>query len=159
MYPIMWKNSKQKIRQMLGKRIIFLSGMIGLFLVLAASGFLLKMEIGVIRLYRQVGSPVSRQVITCRYQLSCSRYALSSLQTEGFWRGNGRIAQRLVMCSPIGWVIDKVRGKDTSGDSTIEPGAQDQKGSFEPDNDCGGKPLAHPDTTLFLIFTELLLHF
>ncbi len=110
---------------MLGKRILFLSGLIGLFLILAGSGLLLEMEIGVIKLYRQVGSPVSRRVITCRYRPSCSRYALLSLQTEGFWVGNGRIAQRLFMCSPIGWVIEKVRGKDTSGDGTNGNGGRD----------------------------------
>ena len=93
----------------------------GLFLVtffaLAESGLLLSMEIGVIRAYRQVGSPVARKFVTCRYRTSCSKHALLVLQAHGFWRGNALLAKRLAMCSPLGWAIDEIRGakKDENG--------------------------------------------
>ena len=76
--------------------------------ILAQSGVLLWAELGMVRLYRKIGSPISAKVIHCRYRPSCSAYGLQALERDGFWRGNLKIAGRLTMCSPIGMLIDAV---------------------------------------------------
>jgi len=94
------------------RKRVALCGLLLLFIALIQSGAALRLEIGAVLLYRVVGSPISKRVTQCRYDPSCSLYALQSLREHGFWVGNGRIAQRLGMCSPIGWAIDRVRGTD-----------------------------------------------
>lgn len=59
-----------------------------------------------IRFYRDWLSPYSEWVARCRYQPTCSEYALLRLEEDGFWTGNLRIAGRLTLCSPIGFFID-----------------------------------------------------
>ena len=74
----------------------------------------LKAELTAIRIYQKIGSPIVRYMATCRYEPSCSHYAVHSLEQDGFWMGNWKIAKRLVMCSPVGFVVDSVRGEEPS---------------------------------------------
>jgi putative membrane protein insertion efficiency factor len=78
--------------------------------LLLATPYPLRAEMGAIRVYQQRLSPYADVVAKCRYEPTCSQYALSRLETEGFWVGNLRIAGRLAMCSPIGFVVDQIRG-------------------------------------------------
>lgn len=66
----------------------------------------LRLEVGAIRIYQGHASPLVSYVVTCRFEPSCSSYALKALREWGFWLGNYRIAGRLLMCSPIGYLID-----------------------------------------------------
>ncbi|RPI26309.1 MAG: membrane protein insertion efficiency factor YidD [Acidobacteria bacterium] len=56
--------------------------------------------------YQRVGSPIMRHVSACRFTPSCSHYALQALEAHGFYKGNARIAKRLLLCSPIGLLFD-----------------------------------------------------
>lgn len=85
------------------------------FLVLAQSGILLALELGAVRIYRSIGSPISARVVTCQYEVTCSTYALDALRHHGFWQGNRLIAGRLLMCSPIGWLHYRLAGPDSYG--------------------------------------------
>lgn len=82
---------------------------IGLICLIAliSSGWLLRAEIATVELYQTYGSPVARYVSHCRYDPTCSHYALQSLRRDGLWLGNLKIAGRVLMCSPIGWVIEQ----------------------------------------------------
>ena len=73
------------------------------------SPLLLVLEKTALRTYRQYGGAVRRHATHCRYEPSCSLFGLRMLERRGFWRGNARIALRLGMCSPVGWVIDRFR--------------------------------------------------
>ena len=70
--------------------------------------WLLRTELGLIRLYKQRASPLLAGVVTCRFDPSCSHFGLSALQESGLWKGNLRIAGRLIHCSPIGFVWDSL---------------------------------------------------
>ena len=70
------------------------------------SGLALRVEIGAITVYQQVGSPLTARVVTCRFEPSCSHYGLQVLRRDGFFLGNGKICLRLLHCSPLGWVAD-----------------------------------------------------
>ncbi|MFQ5737644.1 MAG: membrane protein insertion efficiency factor YidD [Acidobacteriota bacterium] len=72
------------------------------FFAFAHSGLLLALEVESVRLYQQVGSPIMRHFVTCRFQPSCSNYALQVLEREGLGRGNWLVAKRLLHCSPLG---------------------------------------------------------
>ena len=74
----------------------------------------LRAEKGLIRFYQRFASPVAQYVVTCRYQPTCSVYALEELERRGFWQGNLKIAGRLLMCSPFGYLVDLVSGEETS---------------------------------------------
>ena len=77
---------------------------------------MLRLELGAIRLYQAYGRPFAKPVSHCRYPVSCSVYAVNHLQKDGFWMGNVYMVGRLAMCSPVGWVIDLIRGVDPMQD-------------------------------------------
>ncbi|MGW8178633.1 MAG: membrane protein insertion efficiency factor YidD [bacterium] len=79
---------------------------LAILILIFQTDFPIRFEIGVISLYRKNVSPVTRHIVTCRFETSCSSYALQALEESGFWAGNSRIAERLLMCSPIGYLID-----------------------------------------------------
>lgn len=80
------------------------------FLALAQSGVLLQTEIGAIRLYQRVGSPLLSHFVRCRFDPTCSHYAVQVLERDGLWKGNLETAVRLIHCSPIGWAYDQIAG-------------------------------------------------
>lgn len=58
-------------------------------------------ELAAIRRYQTWISPVlHRGGVRCRFEPSCSRYALAALARDGALRGNLRIAWRLLRCGP-----------------------------------------------------------
>jgi putative membrane protein insertion efficiency factor len=71
-------------------------------LLLPPSGWFCRAEVETIHLYQSVGAPLVGYLATCRYNPTCSKYALQVLAERGFWRGNLRLAQRLLSCSPVG---------------------------------------------------------
>ncbi len=89
---------------------LFWGGVLLLAAASLATPWPLRAEIASVRFYRGHLSHYVGYVATCRYRPTCSRYALQHLESDGFWLGNLQIAQRLVMCSPVGFVIDTVRG-------------------------------------------------
>ncbi len=76
-----------------------------LLLILLQSRWSLRAETAAIHLYQRFGSPVMSYVATCRFTPTCSHYALQALQEDGFWKGNLRVVQRLIKCSPIGFIF------------------------------------------------------
>ena len=76
-----------------------------LLLILLQSRWSLRAETAAIHLYQRFGSPVMSYVATCRFTPTCSHYALQALQEDGFWKGNLRVVQRLIDCSPIGFIF------------------------------------------------------
>jgi putative membrane protein insertion efficiency factor len=87
------------------RRLLIGAGLL-LMALLFASDLPLKAEIEAIRLYQRFGSPIADHIVTCRYQPTCSCYALQALQTDGFLFGNLKTARRLALCSPIGYLLD-----------------------------------------------------
>ena len=92
--------------------------MLGACILLLSALFLtnlpLRAETGLIRFYQRFASPVTQYLVTCRYEPTCSVYALEQLDRYGFWQGNLKIAGRLFMCSPLGYLVDAFRGEETS---------------------------------------------
>ena len=80
--------------------------------VMIASGLARKAEMGAIRLYQKHGRSMAAKVSNCRFEGGCSQYALDQLETRGFFGGNTRIVGRTLLCSPLGWGLDKM-GVDT----------------------------------------------
>ncbi len=76
-----------------------------LLLILLQSRWPLRAETAAIHLYQRFGAPVMSYVATCRFTPTCSNYALQVLQEDGFWKGNLRVVQRLIDCSPIGFIF------------------------------------------------------
>jgi len=76
-----------------------------LLLILLQSSWSLRAETAAIHLYQRFGAPVMSYVATCRFTPTCSHYALQALQEDGFWKGNLRLVQRLIDCSPIGLIF------------------------------------------------------
>ena len=56
--------------------------------------------IGLVRAYRLLISPLYSPV--CRYQPTCSAYAIEALQRHGPWRGGWLTLRRLLRCHPYG---------------------------------------------------------
>ena len=90
-----------------------------LLVILLHTEIPLRFEIGAIHLYQNALSPLAERVVTCRFEPSCSHFALLALDESGFWLGNFRIAERLLMCSPVGYLVDvctlKVRTSTSHG--------------------------------------------
>ncbi|HXS07190.1 MAG TPA: membrane protein insertion efficiency factor YidD [Rhizomicrobium sp.] len=55
-----------------------------------------------IHFYRRFISPMSPPA--CRFQPTCSAYALEALQTHGPVRGLALAAKRVLRCHPISWL-------------------------------------------------------
>ncbi|MBM3912964.1 MAG: membrane protein insertion efficiency factor YidD [Sphingomonadales bacterium] len=56
--------------------------------------------IALVRLYRSMLSPYLPP--SCRYNPTCSAYALEALQRHGAWRGTWLTLRRLARCHPWG---------------------------------------------------------
>jgi len=82
--------------------------------LLTLTPYPLRAELAAIHLYQRTLSPYMGYVAHCRFRPTCSHYAVERLEADGFWIGNVKIAVRLFMCSPIGYLIDAVRGSDPS---------------------------------------------
>ncbi len=67
-----------------------------------------RAELASIRAYQATCSPWMGRVVQCRFKLTCSHYAVKSLQERGFWMGNALIAKRLMLCSPLGALLDSL---------------------------------------------------
>lgn len=78
-----------------------------MMLTLWHSGLLLRAEVVALQAYRTLGSPWVGRVLTCRFEPSCSQYAIQKLEADGLVTGNLQIAGRLVQCSPIGWLLSQ----------------------------------------------------
>ena len=72
----------------------------------------LQAELATIELYTQFGSPVMAFVARCRFQPTCSRFALQSFRREGFLKGNFLVAKRLLNCSPVGAIWEALSTQD-----------------------------------------------
>ena len=55
-----------------------------------------------LRLYQWLVSPLFPAV--CRFEPSCSHYAIEALRTHGPWRGLGLTLRRLSRCHPFTWL-------------------------------------------------------
>jgi uncharacterized protein len=55
-----------------------------------------------IRVYRRFVSPLTPP--SCRFQPTCSAYALEALQAHGPWRGSLLAIRRIARCHPISWL-------------------------------------------------------
>jgi len=115
----MWLKCRPAIKQKVLRFLILTV----VFLVLVQSGMLLALELGAVRVYRSIGSPITGRLVTCQYEVTCSAYALDALRTHGFWQGNRLIAGRLLMCSPIGWLHYRLAGPDSYGVRRTTPAA------------------------------------
>lgn len=66
-----------------------------------------------VRAYRLLFSPWVGHA--CRYQPTCSAYALEALERHGPWRGGWLTLRRIGRCHPWGdWGYDPVPPKDES---------------------------------------------
>ncbi len=90
----------------LWRRRIVKGVLLVLLLILLQSSWSLRAETAAIHLYQRFGTPVMSYVATCRFTPTCSNYALQVLQEDGFWKGNLRLVQRLIDCSPIGFIFN-----------------------------------------------------
>ena len=86
-------------------RRVVKASLLVLLLIFLQSSWSLRAETAAIHLYQRFGAPVMSYVVTCRFTPTCSHYALQVLQEDGFWKGNLRLVQRLIDCSPIGFIF------------------------------------------------------
>ena len=83
----------------------------------ALSRMLAKPLIGLVRLYRVAISPLLG--MNCRYQPTCSSYAIEALQRHGVWRGGWLAIRRIARCHPWGGSgYDPVPGNGDERDDT-----------------------------------------
>lgn len=59
-----------------------------------------KFMVCAIKWYRNTLSPIMPP--NCRFQPSCSNYAIQAIQEFGAWRGGWLTAWRLLRCNPLG---------------------------------------------------------
>ena len=67
-----------------------------------ARGVAVAVLIAPIRFYRAVISPLFPP--SCRFQPTCSQYAIEAIATHGPLRGLGLALRRLSRCHPISWL-------------------------------------------------------
>jgi len=83
----------------------------------AVSRVLAKPLIGLVRLYRLAFSPWLGT--NCRFQPTCSSYAIEALQVHGFLKGAWLAARRIGRCHPWGGSgYDPVPGTNENTDET-----------------------------------------
>lgn len=58
-----------------------------------------QLALGLIKLYQNTVSKVLPSV--CRFQPTCSQYALEAMKKYGFARGSWLAAKRIVRCNPF----------------------------------------------------------
>jgi len=58
-----------------------------------------RLAMGLIKLYQNTLSKVLPSV--CRFQPTCSHYALEAIKKYGFTRGSWLAAKRIVRCNPF----------------------------------------------------------
>jgi putative membrane protein insertion efficiency factor len=58
------------------------------------------LALAVVRAYRAVLKPLLPAA--CRFEPSCSTYALEAIRLHGAWRGGGLALRRLLRCRPGG---------------------------------------------------------
>jgi len=58
-----------------------------------------KLLVSIIRVYQRLLSPLLGNV--CRFEPSCSRYAVACLETHGAWHGSLLSVWRLCKCHPF----------------------------------------------------------
>ncbi len=66
-----------------------------------------------IRFYQRFLSPMMPPA--CRFQPTCSHYAVEAIKVHGPLRGTGLAARRLLRCHPITWL------GGSSGDDPVPP--------------------------------------
>lgn len=95
--------------------------------IAAIPAFLLRQPI---RFYRFVISPLLPP--TCRYQPTCSAYALEALETHGALKGSWLAIRRVLRCHPIKWL------GGGSGFDPVPPAGDGKKSperAYAPDNE------------------------
>ena len=65
-------------------------------------GFAVAAIVAPIRFYRRFLSPLLPPA--CRFEPSCSRYAIEAIETHGPLKGTGLALRRLSRCHPISWL-------------------------------------------------------
>ena len=106
----------------------------------------LYLEIQAVRSYRTVVSPWMGYVLTCRFQPTCSEYALQVLQEKGFWAGNLKIGQRLLQCSPVGRALfgsPCFRRQSWGRRSQVAPASCQRSNCSRGPRVSGGRPARH----------------
>lgn len=91
-------------------RRLVLRTLLGLCVYLAAEAFLpaawqpsARLSVGLLRAYQAVGSPAARAIgLRCRYEPTCSHYAIDAISHYGTLPGIARAVSRLWRCSPWG---------------------------------------------------------
>ncbi len=58
-----------------------------------------QLALGLIKLYQNTVSRVTPHA--CRFQPTCSQYALDSIKKHGFIRGSWLATKRLIRCNPF----------------------------------------------------------
>jgi len=87
-------------------KLIKWGGLFAVCVLLLQTNLPLRAEIGSIQLYQRFGSPLVGYMVTCRFDPTCSEFALAALSDYGFWKGNLKVAHRLLLCSPLGLVLE-----------------------------------------------------
>jgi putative membrane protein insertion efficiency factor len=67
-----------------------------------ARGIAVAVLVAPIRFYRAFISPLFPP--SCRFQPTCSHYAMEAIQTHGALKGLGLALRRLSRCHPISWL-------------------------------------------------------
>jgi putative membrane protein insertion efficiency factor len=58
-----------------------------------------QLALGLIKLYQNTVSKVLPSV--CRFQPTCSQYAVEAIKKHGFVRGSWMAAKRIIRCNPF----------------------------------------------------------
>ncbi|MFL6583311.1 MAG: membrane protein insertion efficiency factor YidD [Chthoniobacterales bacterium] len=64
-------------------------------------------DVAVIGGYRTAVRPITRHVVRCRFQPTCSRYSQEAMQRHGFPVGFVLTSWRLIRCGP--WIHEGTR--------------------------------------------------
>jgi putative membrane protein insertion efficiency factor len=56
--------------------------------------------VGMVRVYQAIGSPVTRRLVQCRYQPTCSQYSIEAVEMNGIREGLLMTARRIARCTP-----------------------------------------------------------
>lgn len=96
-----------------------------------ARRLLLGFAKGLIQFYRLCLSPLVPP--SCRYQPTCSAYALEALELHGPFRGTWLALKRIARCHPVKWL---------GGSSGYDPVPGSQHASGPHHDDC--KDIEHP---------------